>query len=353
MDTDRLETLSSNVYNENSAAVIRLGYRGLAFVLHTKQNSSSVQLEIPTIGESKTFDQFATRDENMRAMEDFLKNSGGSMISRLQNALARYSPIDPVAGNPGSMQFQMMSQDYDRGMQEGGSYSGSYSGSALGLRLGRFSAGALTQDIYTLPFSYTWSVGETDQNKIIFSMPVSYGSVGGSKSYAVSTGLAYRGAVTPHWTLTPSVAWGVSGSLDLGSLASMVSASLTSNYRFDLPGDASLSVANMVGRFETLKLSSGDFSYDPDIRNTIYRNGLMLNKPLGVAWLGQSLAMEISYVHTQYTGTELYSNKYDEFGIALITEKKVLLDSQLRVGISHMRGEKDIKSTSFTLGVWF
>ncbi len=340
-------------YNDDSAAMIRLGYRGLPLILETQANSPAITLMIPALNEVHVFDAQATRDLNRDDLKEYLKNSRGNILDRLQKALARYSPIDPVAGNPGSMQFQMVASDFERGFASKASSIKNNNGAALGLRLGRYSSGSLSNSIYTLPLSYSWEVGEERKDELMLALPISYGAVGGAKSFGANIGLGYKKSINDSWSLTPSIGYGISGSVDLGSVASMVSGSLTSNYVMDFPG-YSIALGNMIGVYQTLKLSGGGYSSNPDIRNHIFRNGIMLAKPLPLSFFGSKASIELSYVNTIYTGSDIYSKKYHEFGITLGTDRREESDSQnMRVGLNYLKGENGIHGFSVSFGYWF
>ena len=148
-------------YSSNGAATIRAGYRGLPIVLDTLAGSTAVSLDIPSIGLNKTFSAQTNRDANIKDMFDYLKSSGGDILNQLQQKLAQLSPIDPIAGNPSSMQSRMVSDDFDRNFTGFASNIKAADGSSgsssnlvgVGLSLGSMSVGGVTTQTTTLPFS--------------------------------------------------------------------------------------------------------------------------------------------------------------------------------------------------------
>ena len=156
-----------------------------------------------------------------------------------------------------------------------------------------------------------------------------------------------RVPITRGWALAPGVNYAVAGSRELGSVAQIASASLTSSYELPV-GSTVIGMGNMVGYYETLKFSVGDYSFDPEITNTVYRNGLMWSVPLG-----GRVAAEFSYINTQFTGTELYINAYNEFGLTFGTARGVEgVLSFVRAGATYLYSAKS-KGFTLNVGYWF
>ena len=347
-------------YNNNSAAIIRLGYRGMPLVLQTTANSTAVTFLIPALNEAVVFSAKGTRDANIEDIREFLKNSGTGLLNRLQRELARVSPVDPVAGNPSSMQSQMVFGDFDRNFTQVASRGGANTGGAgqpvnnlvgIGLGVGSFSQGGLTSDSTTLPLSYTYRPNLNPGRQWSVYLPITVTSTAGAKTFGANLGVSYRLPINDAWAITPGLGYGITGSIDLGSAAAMLAASLTSQYSLKLAG-YDVSVGNMAGLYQSAALSSGSYSFDAGIRNTVFRNGVMASFPATL--MGRSVAYETAYIHTLYTGTQLYSNQYHEIGLTVgSTQSGGVASSYLRAGITLLQGEKDVKGVRFNLGYWF
>ena len=347
-------------YNSNSAAVIRLGYRGMPLVLQTTANSTAVNFLIPALNENLVFSAKGTRDGNIEDIREYLKSSGSDLLNRMQRELVRLSPVDPVAGNPSSMQSQMVMGDFDRNFTQVASSTGGNAGGAgqpvnnlvgIGLGVGSFSQGGLTSDSTTLPLSYTYRPDQNPGRQWSVYLPITVTNTAGAKTFGANLGVSYRLPITDAWALTPGLGYGITGSIDLGSAAAMMAASLTSQYSMKL-GGYDVSIGNMAGLYQSSKLSGGSYSFDPGIRNTVFRNGVMASFPATL--MGRSVAYETSYIHTLYTGTSLYSNQYHEIGLTVGTNKGGgVASSYLRAGITLLQGEKDVKGVRFNLGYWF
>jgi hypothetical protein len=108
----------------------------------------------------------------------------------------------------------------------------------------------------------------------------------------------------------------------------------------------------MIGVYQSTKLNAGDYSVDPHINNTVYRNGLLASFPL--TSFGQKMALEASYIITNYTGSALYSNMYQEIGLTIGTNKSAnAARTYMRVGATYLTGENGITGYKLNFGYWF
>lgn len=344
-------------YSDTANATARVDYRGLGMTIDAV--GSSVTLKIPGVITDKVFDQGATRDDNLNALEDFFKRDGGAILSAIQKKLAATSPVDPIAGNPNSLQSTMVASGFDQSftafatnvkaapatMAQTSDSSGLV---ALGLRFGSYSQSGLRSESVTLPLAYTFR-GLGEGRQFSFNLPITVGQVGSAKVVQGGLGVAYRHPMNDNWALTPAVGLGAAGSIDLGSAAAMTSYSVTSQYTIPLD-EYEVSIGNMIGRYETLKIQTKDYAYDPGISNVIFRNGAMLSKP--VEFGGKPMALEFSAINTVFTGTEVYNKWTNEFGVTIGTRKGSDLPSYLRTGISLLQGQKS-HGVSLNFGYWF
>lgn len=348
------------LYSDTSPAVIRFGYRGLPMVLTTAAGGKDVTLLIPGLDIATPFDAQPTRDANVEDVKTFLKNSGGEILNRLQQLLAKTSPIDPIAGNPNSLQSRLVSDDFDRNFTQfatnirtagpaGGEPVNNLIG--IGMSYAGYTQSGLDSRVATLPLSYTLRPDLDPRRQLTLSLPLTITEVAGAKSYGVNLGLAYRVPVNDAWALTPAVGYGIAASEDLGSAAAMLTASLTSQYTLHRAG-YDLAIGNMLGIYQSSKFSVGDYSFDPKISNTVLRNGLMASIPTRM--MGTPMAFELSFINTRYSGTELYANQYNEIGMALGTAKSAnAARSYLRASVTYLQGEHDIRGLKLNVGYWF
>ena len=356
-DSTKLTGLSkiNAAYTDTSASVIRLGYRGVPIVISTAANSD-VTFAIPGLNFTKVFNAKTTRNGNVDDLRDFLKSSGASIVDQLQQLLAKASPVDPLAGNPNSLQSQLVMGDFDRSFTQfatniktAGEPSANLFG--LGASYGSFTQRGLTSDSITLPLSYTFRSDLDPRRQLSFYAPITVTTVAGAQSYAANFGASYRVPMNDEWALTPGIGYAVSGSADLGSAAAMFATSVTSQYTIHRDG-YDIGIGNTLGFYQSTKLSAGDYSFNPNISNTVLRNGILLSVPT-VAF-GKKMAYEISFINTLFTGSELYSKQYNEIGLTLGTNKSAnSARSYLRAGISLLQGENDISGFRLNVGYWF
>jgi hypothetical protein len=220
----------------------------------------------------------------------------------------------------------------------------------LGLRFGSYSQGGLTSKAYTLPFSYTARSDSDPRRQLTFTLPVTFNDVEGAKTYHVAVGANYRMPMTDHWALTPAVNWGITGSKDLGSVAQVVSLSLTSTYGIEMGANSRISIGNMLGYYKTLKFTVGDYSFDPDIQNVVFRNGILYSMPTSL--LGGGKSLEYSLINTVYTGSALYNKVTNEIGVTLGTNRNAQARSYQRVGFTYLFSSKT-HGFSLNFGYWF
>lgn len=322
-------------------------------------NPTAVYFSAPGIP-IKVFDQGGTRDENTDLLWEYLKAEGLSLLSK---TLVANSPSDPLAGNPDSLMSMMMTNEFDQGftnnvseieatsiaVQQDGGQVGNLIG--IGLTYGSIKNAGIKTDSYTLPLSYSVRNQIDPRRQLTLRMPIALTSTEGAKAAQVGLGASYSFPVTDRWTLTPSVNYSLTGSIDLASAGQFASGSLTSSYFFPLAAGRKLAIGNMVGYYQTLDFTYDNLKYDPGIKSTVLRNGVMYSMPVKLG--GKKMAMEYSLVDNRFFGTDLYMDSYQEVGVTLGTRKSYRSpDSYLRAGLTYIHAPN---SNGFRLNVsyWF
>jgi hypothetical protein len=345
----------NTAYTGTEAASLSIGYRGLPMTAaYPTVGSPQLLFTIPSLGISEVF-VGANRDESEDLLAEYFKQNRDDILGRISRELAAKTGVDPIAGNPNSMMSQMVMQDFNNSFTD---HATNIKGDAqennnlfgVGFRFGQYRQSGLTSRSYTIPLSYTFRNDLDPRRQLSFNMPITLGDVEGSKSFYVALGGSYRFPMNDNWALTPAINVGVAGSADLGALASIGSASLTSSYlirmdKFDL------AIGNMAGYYTTLKVKSGDYSYDPGITNTVVRNGVMLSHPVSIG--GRTMSIEYSFIDTHFFGDELFVDHYDEIGISLGTNKRAgFARSYFRSGLTYLYSSES-KGFTLNLGYWF
>lgn len=387
VDTYKSDALMKELFpsfNKQQDSTAKINYLGILIEVSTSEANKSGSLSIPATGFGKTYTNTAGREATL----ELVKTDIESEYSKIQSALAATTPNSTIAGNPNSVQSQMVSSQFDIGYAttsskvmsasdaSAGSSSTSSASSAsstststtssssqqtnnnltgLGFRFGRYNQGNLKAESVTLPLSYTWRFDDDERRQVTVFAPLTAGKIEDSKIFNAQLGVSMAIPMNAEWTLSPSVAYGVAGSMDLAQAAQQASVSLTSAYVMPVNENHSLAFGNMVGYYRTLKLKIDDYVSDPKIANTIFRNGVMYGFPIGALQSIESdVTMEFSYINTYYTGSALYNKTTNEVGVTVGTtkSKKVQALSFVRVGLTYIKA-KDANGISANVGYWF
>lgn len=342
-----------------------MNYRGLPVSMtYATAGSTALRFQVPAAGIDITFNGAgpnvpAARDNAQDQLVAYLKS--GQDLGKIQKKLAEVSPVDPIAGNPNSLETQMVVRDFDTAFtayatnvapgsmaQAAGQVTPNLAG--LGLRFGSWSTSGLRTTAITVPISYTVRFDDHPDRQLTFTAPFTLADSEGAKSYYGGLGVHYRMPLATGWALTPAASWSVTGSRDLGSAAQILSASVTSSYILPVQETSSIAIGNMIGYYKTLNLTVGEYTFDPELTNLAFRNGIMYSHP--VSWFGGGLAMEYSFINTIFTGAQLYEERYNQVGVTIGTRRGTTLPTYLRAGVNYLKSEKG-SGFSLNIGYWF
>ncbi len=353
-------------YTDTSAVSAQLNFRGVPISLTFQTNSTQLTLNIPSIGVQEVFTG-ATRDDSADQLEDWFKKNGGAALTQLTQELVASTPNDPIAGNPNSLMSYLVHTDYGNGLSPHVSTPETVMGSStdvtnanligIGARFGAYRQGDMDSQHLSIPLSYTFRMDDSD-NTLNIRMPLVMTEVDGARAYNVGLGLGFGWRLTDRWAITPAINYAAVASADLGSVSQIVSSSITSAYQFKI-GKSTLNIGNMLGHYKTLKFSSNDYSFDPDLANTVTRNGLMWSIPTPELWKKTTLQLFIT--DTRFFGSELYIDQYNEIGFSFGFSKnkrkaggsriKNYL-SDLQIGVTYLHAN-DSKGFSLNFGYKF
>lgn len=348
-------------YTGSEVTNMALDFRGVDVSLaYPLASSPELILNIPSIGTNQSFNGI-DRDESQNLMKDFFKKNP-TLLALLQQELVKSSPIDPVAGNPGSMMSRGAAQDFDSGLVTAGQASGQVDDEAAGFvgftpsyaRLVSKSVNNprdMDSGVVSLPLSYT-RLFKTKGRVLSISAPFSQADVEGAKAYDLGLAASFRNPVTPAWFLAVTGGVRATGSPDLGSGVAMGNVALTSSYV--IPGDKfGFTIGNMAGYYSAMKVKVNNVVYDPDISNTVFRNGVLVEQLTGFLWGKNPLTIEYSLVDTRYTGTALFNDYQDEFGFTVGTRRAGnARASSMRGGLSFVEAPQ-ARGVSLSFGYWF
>ncbi len=122
-DEDSLEALFGSAYLPGVSAMNgQLDLRGVSSRISFDANSARMNFRLPGSGIDISFEG-GSRDESQAEFEDWLKGRGEqSSVSKqpLTSLLREFvanSPVDPVAGNPNSLESRMFQSDFRLGTE--------------------------------------------------------------------------------------------------------------------------------------------------------------------------------------------------------------------------------------------
>ncbi len=309
-------------YTDASAVDATLNYRGLPMQFSFPDASNTLHLVIPDLGIDQTFTG-ASRDAAINQMVDYMQQGTGT-LSLVQKSLAARSPVEPLAGNPGSLMSLMVNEAFaddafDERMIVGKGYSTGTdarlrpdASKSFGLNRTLFDANGIKGTTWTAPFNLTLKPSSTTVVK--FNLPLRITDVDGATTLSGAARMAVQVRVKPHWLLTPSIGWGATVSTDMGSVGHVVNAALTSRYEVPMGGNYRLVLGNMVGYAKTLGMTVGDYDFDPHLSNPYTKNGVQLESRTLRAF-GYSATGRVSYALTNFFGDDLYLDSVHEFGL--------------------------------------
>ncbi len=320
-------------YDEDDLVEAALDLRGVPTSI--VYLASDTFLTFTIAGQSVTLEG-TSRDASAALFEDFLLGEipgvGDLTTTDLLQAFLEFSPVDPVAGNPNSLQSMMAFADYAMGSR-GPLLGETHPGEDLfgiGVGSGSFSGctGTGCMDVIpiSLPLNYAFNFEDSNLSLLV-DFPIAATFTEDQWSVFVSFGLAAQYRFQPlcglvravGCALTAGARIGGTGSIDVGALAILYSFSLTNHMEWELFG-LRVGMVNYFGYSASIDgIEIGDFAFSYDLTNGIFRNGGYIADSFGINVLGQELGWEFFGAGTRYTGTDLYMDSSGEVGLALVS----------------------------------
>jgi hypothetical protein len=318
-------------YSGTEQVTALLDLRGVPATAGYEPGSTTFFLRIPAADEPgapylKTFTG-PTRAASYQAFQDYFDDledaEAERVIRAILRALAQNSPVDPVAGNPDSLQASLVRSGLDLNSGdsaiEGGAEQVETDPWLVGAMYSSSSSGRFSTDRIDARLQRSFRVLEGRRTLLKLEAPFTYSDTEGAKTYRAGLGVGLEIPIIPsRWSLEPRLAYGVTGSAELISLGHIVSASVASRYRIDGIGRGYLLIGNMIGYTLTLPTNFGGApDVNPDLQNVVFRNGLAYEMPLKTQIAGRGASMRGSYTFTNYTGDDLYTNEFHEVTLSL------------------------------------
>lgn len=343
-------------YTPTSELLVDINLRGVDTIGSFAANSTVLKVVIPQAGIVEVFEG-GTRDASFSLFKDFIRDAG--VRHRLLRAYAKYSPIDPIAGNPNSLMAQMGQSDYALGRLN--PLSGcdcSWSAQPvthlfqLGVSAERAFSHSFDATSVSAPIRYSYSPKKTWA--VIVDAPLTYNRNGGASSFFGSLGLATRFPLKSFWAVTPIARIGAGGSLDLCTAGTFLSCGLDNFLQWKVK-NCVFAITNYAGFYTSTNLWLTGINFNYRLCNWIVKNGVSVNTCQGVRFCNRSVNLGVSFVDSYFPTHRLYINHYDEIGISLITKgvNPHLGYDCLIMTFTYQFGQEDYKGYSLNFAYQF
>jgi len=306
-----------------TGVVANLDLRGVATRLTYDAGSASLRFEIPSAGVFLVFDG-TTRDESEAEFQAWLEgqDADGSVMSALLQEFSEFSPVDPVAGNPNSLESRMFDGDFELGGM--GPFLGNF---PLGdedipnlvkvdFNFGHFVAGPYGGQTYELDLAYAWNPGRRFSvlTDLAFMFSVDEGEALTGLGHF---GLGLQARIKEWWNLSLVARGGIAASVDVGAVGAMYSVSLVSHFRYPVR-EYWFEMRNMVGvanSIEGIEIEGIELNYD--LTNVVLKNGISFNREFSPSSLSRPLRANVFFTQTGYFVDELWLKYTHEIGLGV------------------------------------
>ncbi|WP_420145309.1 hypothetical protein [Sphingobium sp.] len=324
-----------SLYNDRAAVAGVMDFRGLLIQGSYAANSTTFTIRVPALDEvgERYTSVFTgrTRDEAYAQFDSYLDDIDGPeaerLVRALLRALARTSPIDPLAGNPGSVQGSLVRASLDLSSGDSAIEQDAASGGSntagdpwivgANYNWGSSSGGRYDFKRIDARVARSFRLGEGGRALLKIDSPVSYSEVNGARAVTAQFGVGVEVPVLARrWSLEPRVGYGITASDQIGSLGHMLSTTVASRFVLGNVGRGRIVIGNMAGYTQTLSTGFTGYNVNPGLKNWVFRNGLAYDLPLKFRGLGRNTSVRASYTFTNYAGDELYFDKFHEFGLS-------------------------------------
>jgi hypothetical protein len=253
---------------------------------------TTVTLAIPIIGFSQTFTG-ATRADVQAQVHDFIKQNGNNVWAAFLSALAKQSPNAVTDGNPNAATGGMANSTFmaegftpvDEILPEDPTSSPRLSGFGLGFDAGQFKAGGLTGQLVDFAIPLRWKL--SDKVGLTLNIPFTYLTLEGAKIYGTGFNLALpirfetMSAENPwNWRVTPLFGAAARASEDLASGAALWQIGMSNSVDYRVNPKLIVCMVNQLTDYHSFKVTFGGYSFDPEIKQQILKNGLRVVSPL-------------------------------------------------------------------------
>lgn len=266
--------------------------------------------------------------------------------------------LSTAVGDSDSLQTRMFMDDFDRALVEidPAATAGPVIGAALELEHLK-NANGQNVDSIAVPLTYAVRSDLDPRRQAIASLRLVDARADGANTYSVIAGAALRRPINDAWTLVPAVSTGYvsynQGNND--TYGTINGGSLSSIYKLHY-GQVEVALANMLAHYRTNKFRGVVGAVDPDLNNTIARNGIIVSMPTVLQ--GRRLATEIAFVRTDvltgHRNPASLVDYYNEISVTLGNNRRLNNSrSFIRGGLAYVDGQGDVHGLRLKFGYWF
>ncbi len=340
-DGNALEDITDGLYDPLTDRVLaQLDLRGVEALTGFEQDSTAFYFRVEAAGIDVVFDA-GDRDQSVEEFQRWLKgdldtpSSSAEALTSLLQAFVAESAVDPVAGNPFSLQTRMMQATYDDAARlafrpvdefqpddEGRVWTGEDVFS-LGADFAPFWGGVWNGFVADITLDYVLNLKEP-RLAVVFDMPIAYTRTE-AEAHTVSAhagvGVLYR--AKPWWNILTQGRVGITGSIQLGGLAVLYSTGLTSQMQWQL-GETTLRLGNgfsASSSIDGIEWLGYELTYGID--NYLVRNGFEVERPLPARLRGRPLFARLSFSDNWILGSEVFTDHFNEVGLHLGTTRSL------------------------------
>ncbi len=308
-----------------SEVVGNLNLRGVEVIVTYADGLSVLKVEIPTAGVEFTLNG-TTRDQSEAEFQAWLEGEGEQgdreALSALLREFVEQSPVDPVAGNPNSLESRIFDGDFELGSM--GPFLGDFPADTqdfpnlfkLDFNFGHFAAGPYGGQTYELDLAYGWNPSKrlSVVTDLAFVFDVSEGEALTGMGHF---GLGLQGRIKEWWNLSLLARGGIAGSVDVGAAGAMYSVSLVSHFRHAI-GDYWFEMRTLVGVANTIEgIEIEGISLDYNLTNVALKNGFSINRAFPLGSFSRPLQASIFYTRSDYFVDELWLDETNEIGVGV------------------------------------
>ncbi len=259
-----------------------------------------------------------SREELEQQIEDYLKNEGADDYARFMAALNKRSVTGILDGNPNAATARNATGNYmEYGQRptetveeleyEGAAAEEGRLGISSVADLGTFKSGDLTGQTYSWTPMIPYTVGKARRVRLELSLPLNYTQLEGADAFRVGSQLAVAVLAVKRtkeqpwlWQVTPHAGAVVAGSEDLVAGGLLASGGVTSYTSYRL-NRWEFSMGNHISFHEGMKVTVGDYTFDPELSQQIVKNGLKIGRSLGQRWYVEGYALDTEFLQEAFT----------------------------------------------------